>query len=354
MKVRNIVLILLIAMMTSSLVVEKEISYRVPSGASPFNSGPEGTSGLVNILRNLGYEVRVVTSWTKSLLDLSPCLVVIVSPEVPYVEEEVEAIKTIVSRGANIIVADESTLSNKVLESLGIPVKITGSPVTFNGSSVFPVKTVLDGWELKVVYAYASSLEILPMYEGTLNILASVGEDIMAVLYEGINLRAVVISDGTVMTNALLNPANPLNYNYVFISNLVRIMCPKGIILIEGSKYKLRPLPTAGPDTPVITYLDPLARVLGLAILLLVSIYSFVSSRTLGIETRKHPLEPRQHGSYDVAMRLCSTELAEILDCRDLKRVSDAMEVLKKAAQLSRNDRNIALKILKKLLEVEG
>ncbi len=352
MKVRVFAPVLLIVLVLSSLVVEKEISYRVPLGASPLNSGPEGTSGLVNVLENLGYEVRVVTSWTRSLLELSPCLVMIVSPEVPYTEEEVEIIKTLVSRGTSIIVADEGTLSNKVLESLDMPVKITGLPVSFNGSSVFPVKMELDSWELRVIYAYASSLQILPEYGGSLNILASMGGDVMAVLYEEMNLRAAVISDGTVVTNALLNPANPLNHNYVFVSSLIRIMCPEGVVLIEGSKYRLRPLPATSPDSPIITYLDPLARVLGLAILLLASTYLFVSSRTLEIRTRKRPLEPRQYGSYDVAIRLCSTELAEVLGCGDMRKVGDFVEVLKRATQLSRSDRDIALKILRRLLEV--
>jgi hypothetical protein len=352
-KARIIALALLAVMVATSLVVEKEIAYRVPSGASPFNPGPEGTSDLVNVLRDLGYDVKVVTSWTDDLVNLSPHLIIIVSPEAPYAEKEVEIIKTLTSRGASILIADEGTLSNKVLESLDIPVRITGLPVSFNGSPTSTVKTVLSGRELKVIYAYASSLQSLPTHDGSLTTIASSGGDIIAVIYEVRGLRAAIISDGTVMTNALINPANPLNHNYVFVVNLVRMLCPEGVLLIDGSKYRLRPQPPVGLDSPIVSYLDPLARILGLAVLFVTLMYSSVSSPTLRDRMRMRPTGPKRYSGYDAAIKLCSTELAETLGCKDLRKVGDVVKVLEKAALISRNDRDAALRMLKALLGVE-
>ncbi|MEM1931096.1 MAG: hypothetical protein QW780_04100 [Sulfolobales archaeon] len=82
--------------------------------------------------------------------------------------------------------------------------------------AVFTSPTRLGSTELNVVYAYSSSIDVLEPADRAIDILARVDGDVLAIAYKAHTYSAVVVSDGTILTNALLNPTNVLNHNYVF------------------------------------------------------------------------------------------------------------------------------------------
>ncbi|MCS7099811.1 MAG: DUF4350 domain-containing protein, partial [Sulfolobales archaeon] len=102
MRSRALIVSVIAVLAAASFVIEREVGLRVPSGASPLNSGPDGTSDLAQALVELGFEVSVVTSWLSVPRSPSPCLIVIVSPETPYSDPELAIIRELTLRGTNV------------------------------------------------------------------------------------------------------------------------------------------------------------------------------------------------------------------------------------------------------------
>ncbi|MEM1681921.1 MAG: DUF4350 domain-containing protein [Sulfolobales archaeon] len=335
------------------LAVEKDISTRVPSGASPFNTGPEGTSGLVSVLINSGFNVTIARSWSSDLRKLSPCLIVVVSPELPYSSAELSVIRELVNQGSNILVADEGTYSNAILEYLGVPARISGRVLTVGGRAVFTSPTRLGSTELNVVYAYSSSIDVLESVNRAIDILAQVNGDVLAIAYKAPTYSAVVVSDGTILTNALLNPTNVLNHNYVFAYYIAKNMCSSGTILVEGSKYELRPYPALGVEVPIVAYLHTLSRVLSATLAVLVVFYVVLPKFKTARKSRGVPTS-QALGSYEVARILCQdVELSTVLtkECDVFKKTRRAQQFLSEVVALMKKDRELASKVLKAIVE---
>lgn len=353
MRARITAVVILAAFLALSQAVEWELAARQPSGASPLNAGPEGTSDLVRALAGSGFNVSVVRSWSSELKRLKPCLIVAVSPELPYSEVELEAIRELVSSGANILVADEGTNSNEILEHLGIPVRVSGRILLVGGEAIFSATAKVDGVELNVTYAFSSSLVLLGVAGRDIELISSIGDSVLAVEYSAGNYKAVVVSDGTVFTNALLNPQNVLNHNYVFSYYIARKLCPRGVILIEGSKYELRLRQPPDGGTPLVVYLSSLNRVLGVSLLIIVLTY--VARPRLKPTTRFERARVSEViGSYEIAKTLCqSSDLSKIFskECAAFAKTHKTQRLLSAVIAMMKENKEVSDKVLRAIIE---
>jgi hypothetical protein len=224
----------------------------VLSGASPHNTSYEGTSRLRELLGKLGYEVRLVDSWTLTLLypsSRSCRIILIVSPEKPFTPEETSAIAWLVRSGSGLIIADEGTYSNAVLEALGIDARILGGYVSFGGSQIFHGIVNVSGADTLIYFAYASrvvsSKGVVVVYRGdaVLGVKVSVGGS-----------PAYVFGDGSIMTNAALSSLSPDNPYVKLVKEVLNSICLGGTIYLDSSKYGLKPVTTAELMNSNLTY----------------------------------------------------------------------------------------------------
>ncbi|MEM0037993.1 MAG: DUF4350 domain-containing protein [Zestosphaera sp.] len=231
----------LLALLLMAFIAEPIPVGVVVSGASPINTGYDGTSSLVDVLKDLGYDVRLVRSWGLTWLTsrTDTCRVlIVVSPERPFTSEEATIISGLVREGAHLIIADEYIHSNVLLESLRLESRISGEYVNFNGSYIFPAKVNLSRFDAVIYFAYASSVrrsrgDVIVMSRG--NVVLGVRIDVgKSVVY--------VLSDGSIFTNAALTDTSPNNPYVQLVSALLTDLCPSGTVYIESSKYGLRPL----------------------------------------------------------------------------------------------------------------
>ncbi|MCX8185241.1 MAG: DUF4350 domain-containing protein [Sulfolobales archaeon] len=349
MKARVLLISILVILVLASLAIEREIELRVPSGASPFNTGPDGTSDLVRVLTELGVEVVTVRSWTNILSNFSSCLVVIVSPEVSYSSSELEAIRKLAARGSNILIADEGLYSNSILSYLNVPVRISGRVLLVDNSPIFTAVTRVSERELNVVYAYTSTLEIWETSSENVEVLSTTGNSTLAVLYRDENYSIVVVSDGTILTNSLINPKNVFNPNYLFIYYLVKNFCSKGVVLVEGSKYELRPPAADEVGAPAITLLGPLSRVLALSLLVLVVAHTATLKR-VSFPGRSEKPSREAVRYYEIARLLCrDRELSKYIaeECRLFTKTRRARRLLNAVVEAMKKDREIAAAVLR-------
>lgn len=230
---------------------------RVPevhAGASPLSSDWDGTSELVELLRGLGYDVYVVTDWARAysyVKELSPenVLVIVISPEAPYTEREVQYVLSVLAMArdsASMVVGDEGPYSNRLLRALGGVVAINHrKAATSPEGEPFPVALLVtpSGGVYKLVLNYAAALRI----NNGVNVSGvTLTGDVVAAHYRakladaGRSVEVYVVSDGSLFINHSLR-LNSTAYDYRgFVQDLVTSLAPEAestTILVEGSKY---------------------------------------------------------------------------------------------------------------------
>lgn len=224
----------------------------VLSGASPRNTGYDGTSNLRKLLEGLGYDVRLVDSWVLAPLyqSLSSCrIVLIVSPEGPYTREEASIIAWLVMSGSGLVIADEGTYSNAVLEALGSDVRISGDYVSFEGSHVFHGLVNVSGVDTLIYFAYASRIK---SGEG---VVVAYRSDVVLGVKTSVGGRPVyVFGDGSIMSNAALSSLSLENPYVRLVKEVFTSICSGGVIYLDSSKYGLRPLTTSELMSVGFTY----------------------------------------------------------------------------------------------------
>lgn len=211
------------------------------AGASPLNPGYDGTSLLAAYLASRGSDVKIITSWRNLPPQLSDYgMIFIISPEGPYSADELEVIKDLHSRGYTIVVADEGTYSNAVLEALNVPIRVKGSILSMHNSPLVTAEFNLSWFSGRLTLAYASAIEV---GEGAAP-FAYVNGFVVSAQYDGAEGTVYVFGDGSIFTNAALNPLSPLNPYVSMLDVLVRKSCEETqcSVVIDASKYRLRPL----------------------------------------------------------------------------------------------------------------
>ena len=212
-------------------------------GAYPGNSGPLGTSVLYQELKK-NYTVIPVTSWGYVRQALSLCnvsaVILIVSPETPYADGDLESIGYLRSSCAkfSLIVADEGVESNKVLENVGSNLRVSG--VILQPHSLVANMSTPWGWSGRIlldkasaVYPTQPSNDVEPI--GFVEVLET-----PIAYYENIEgVEVVVIGDGSLFLNQVLE-SNIGEYSLSFLKSTISHMCGatgECVVLMEASKY---------------------------------------------------------------------------------------------------------------------
>jgi len=220
-----------------ALMLEPNTAGLTYVGASPLNSGWEGTAALVNVLaRNLSLRTVIVLDWGHLNLPKGKGMVFLVSPTRALSKQEVEGISNLVKGGYVLIVADEGVYSNAVLKALNVPVRVEGKELLVNGSPLFPATINMCGERVRVELAYASPLKVW----GNAKVIATAGREPVAALYRSGKVTVYVLGDGTVFTNAALTPPSGLN-PYVRLLTLLKACTGEvSVAVIDARPYALR------------------------------------------------------------------------------------------------------------------
>ncbi len=221
-------------------------------GASPLNTDWDGTSHLLEVLEAMGYDgVYVVKAWGE-LPDSAPkgerALIIIISPEDYYGYSDVVGMVSLISsfREVTILVADEGLTSNYLLQYLGIPVRVSGAPLSL--TDPYPIVTLSTPSGLKyglrldhpsyliMSEARGTEVEIMGLDPLSKRIVAATGE----LSVEGLELKYYVISDGSIFLNQVIEINETDNVYVDFIVNLLEEIAPpeETVVFIEASKYR--------------------------------------------------------------------------------------------------------------------
>ena len=230
-------MLLFVAAFLLALMLEPNTAGLTYVGASPLNSGWDGTSALVNILTsNLSLKTVIILSWEHVTLPEGKGIMFLISPTKPLSRQEVEGICRLVRKGYVLVVADEGVYSNAVLEALGVPIRIKGKVLLVNGSPTFVAPVKMRGENVSVEFAYASPLKVW----GNAKAIAVAGGSPVAAVYEGA-ITAYVFGDGTIFTNAALTPPSNLNPYVRLLTLLVADAGDVSVAIIDAEPYVLRP-----------------------------------------------------------------------------------------------------------------
>jgi hypothetical protein len=198
-------------------------------------------NGLSTFNSNLG--VSAVSSLDELPPDPFGSALVLI-PYNPFSSSDLESVKSFVSNGGTLIVADDYGFGNQVLESMGLSISFSGLPLldplfdyrskwlpeisdfadsdlTFNVSSVvLNHASILDGTEDCFILASSSEFSFLDVNcDSVWNDGEPVGP-FPVVAYSGVGKGfVVVISDPSILINGMVG----LGDNLVFVRNLVSL-----------------------------------------------------------------------------------------------------------------------------------
>ncbi len=242
----------LIALAVIVFIAMLQYPPRVPSlasGASPANTGWDGTSDFLKLLQAMGYRVYVITDWC-SAYRLSKSInksvtVVIISPEEPYSRGEVDCLVTMIQDSlsrtghASLLVADEGPYTNPILRLLGVDAEVVSrylvKSVRGDPYPLARLKVPNDG-TYELVLNYAAKLE----YWGSAELGGTTLKGNVVAAYEVKGgFKAYVISDGSVFINEVLR-LNRSRYDYKgFIESLMSWLGKPSdyVVMVEGAKY---------------------------------------------------------------------------------------------------------------------
>ncbi|MEL9908931.1 hypothetical protein [Desulfurococcus sp.] len=245
-----------------------------PVGASPFNPLSFGTLGLVKDLEHY-YTVRIASSMEDlNRLTGGKCIYVVISPEKPFAASEAEYIVKSLSercREAVVLIGDESTYSNGLLEALNTSIRVTGSRIYVGqcsdmacGYSPYPrARLILGNRSFNLVLDKASNLigrgimwgyitegcvvtlpgaggfECSSITVGANEIIeAGIQDPVVALEDHGSRIPVYVIGDGSIFLNQVINSGNHSEYK-VFVLELFQYLCggESGCIIVFDNMH---------------------------------------------------------------------------------------------------------------------
>ena len=289
-----------LALLIASLIAVVELgppSMGVPVGASPLNTGKLGTSKLLYMLKERFGDVRVVRDWITANKSVGACdklLIVVVSPEKPFTEKDLDSIKSL-SKKCNttlLFIADETGHSNTILESLGFSVRVDGrlllklSQAQTPGNTSYFLKAFFNypgGYSDELYLDKASFIEstnesggntlilgvtpsrgVALVSDGIVKTVSELGEgsEVMhvAVLETQERRKALVISDGSVLTNQVLEDETwGKRYERLLRESIDLLTSESGSVLalVDSTKYEYVD-PTKPLNSNLQLYVDPL------------------------------------------------------------------------------------------------
>ncbi len=215
-----------------------------PTGSSPINPGHFGTSMLVEMLEGYGLRVGYVSDWSYVRTEGERVAVLIVSPELGYDHGEASIIaRLLTSSGGVLVVADETTASNAVLELLGARARVLGNRLLDERYDLYPRSTFhLGALEIvlrldkasevgncETVIGFAESYE----YPSTEPELKPVG------CVESLDsVTVLVLGDGSPLTNQAQQLGGAYRELAKFVALAIREKCGRECrVFMEAGKY---------------------------------------------------------------------------------------------------------------------
>lgn len=216
------------------------------AGASPLNSGWDGTSDLAKLIRSLGYNVAIVESWLHYLLQRSiqqlsrDCgIVLLISPERPLPLVDTLALLLLIKLWHyNIVIADEGPFSSSILRALNLDISIDFENMVRQTRLAI---SVIDGKSLRIVLNYFSPLVLGPRSRKLCRVIALFSDRVVGVMCRVDKSTVVVLGDGTLFINAVIRAVSERNPNVRLVTLLLRELCPgNGAVAINAVGYPLR------------------------------------------------------------------------------------------------------------------
>ncbi len=270
-----------LALLIASLIAVVELgppSVGVPVGASPLSTGKLGTSKLLYMLRERFEDVRVVRDWITANNSVEVCdklLIVVVSPEKPFTEKDLDSIKSL-SKKCNttlLFIADETGHSNTILEGLGFSVrvdsrlllKLSQAQILENASYFlkaffnYPggysdelyldkasfIESANESSEDTLILGVTPSREVVLVDDGTVRAVSELSgssEVIPVAVLETLDqCKALVISDGSILTNQVLEDETwGRRYVRLLSESIDLLISGSGsvLVLVDSTKYE--------------------------------------------------------------------------------------------------------------------
>ncbi len=236
--------VLLLSIAVVAVLEYADLPTPYPLGSSPINPGHFGTSMLVELLKDYGLRVSYVTEWSRVRAEEGRVCVLIVSPEYGYGRDEASAIaELLASSGGVLVVADETTSSNTVLELLGAGARVLGNRLLDERYDYYPRSTFYLGAREAVlrldkasevrgcetVIGLAESYE----YPSTEAELKPVG-----CLERLGRVTVLVLGDGSPLTNQAQQLGGVYRELAKFVAHTIREECGRECrVLVEAGKY---------------------------------------------------------------------------------------------------------------------
>lgn len=248
-------LLLFIAVIFALIALEGNVPGTTHAGASPLNTGWDGTSNMVELLSKVGDKVVIVKDWGRLNEFIANAsneyckTIVLVSPEKPFNTAELSAIRELVlNRNFCLIILDEGPHGNQVLDALEAPLEIEdyGYIVDEEGSYIVWSAIEVYGRSLRVALAYASPIRVHD--NETCKYIGYANGIPVGALCKLDNSSILVIGDGSIVTNSALTPLNEYNPYTVVFRGVINEVCKNinttrgKVFLVEGSKYNVRVL----------------------------------------------------------------------------------------------------------------
>ncbi|MDK6028812.1 hypothetical protein QPL79_05495 [Ignisphaera sp. 4213-co] len=238
-------------------------------GASPFNTGLIGTFKFVEMLRTRYSMVYVISSLSelRKIFTSGTCLFIAVSPEVGYSKSDAETVGDALSKCkyASILVADESTTSNALLETLETSIRVNGKIIidAVNGPYIYAYISIQPNASTHKVYYLqldiASQLK-LEFSKAKPVGYADTGDVVAAEELSPLGVHVFVLGDGSIFLNQVLE-SNKTVYKD-FAIDLVNYLCRYDggcKIVVDGSRYPGYSLDKALENKNMLVYADPIA-----------------------------------------------------------------------------------------------
>ncbi|MCE4625881.1 MAG: hypothetical protein F7C35_08505 [Desulfurococcales archaeon] len=161
--------------------------------SSPLNRGPGGTSTFFSTIKGM-YNVEL---GNVSSIGGEKSLFIIIGPDVPFTPEEAGRIADLVKRGSiDLLLADETNLTSKILEELGLN---PFGPMVLNSSN--PISPYIVGIKCGNTSALTTKAAVAPLRgDGKVLCKYANGEP-AAILYEVNGSRVVIVGDSSIFAN---------------------------------------------------------------------------------------------------------------------------------------------------------
>ncbi|MCX8195941.1 MAG: hypothetical protein N3F67_02545 [Acidilobaceae archaeon] len=228
-------------------------------GAHPTNEGPMGLSELYQAIRR-NYSTILVSSWEAVRVEGNcKLLLLVISPEVPYTEEEIEKISSVMSRcvGSKILVADETGNANPLLSAIGSAARIGGG-----AQRQYPLVSFEVPWGSYVLLLDRPS----PLFAH--GEAKAVGVEIgvpSPQVYSFMDEKGLVIGDGSIFLNQVLRSEAQLYADFLF--GAIRYLCQNCTVLLDATRAEpFNPLSIihGRVSIEVVQLIDPVSLVISL------------------------------------------------------------------------------------------